>query len=332
MCIIFFGRWKKGLFITFNRDEFYLRETQSLSLIDESFAINNSFSKDILYSKDVPTEGTFFSVNELTGDFCFLLNNGYKNNVYITNTKLKRGHIPLEFCSLLPNNNSEDLYFKDIQKYIDQLSKDDKEYNGYNIIFGNMNLELIYYYTNNKSYIETNIKDFKFPYQFDLSKEGNVFGLSNRSLFETFDKVNYGIEIIKDIISQDIKETKDFINEIFSKVMCNNKKFEKDDTLKDAILQNNKIKKINLTDSHIVDIKTYICSSIFVEDSFKDIIYCNYGSKQSYFLHSDKKGINIFENYGYFHEVSSEDNIITLDKTRYNKGYEQKKYINNINK
>ena len=229
MCIVFFGRNKLGIFITFNRDEFITRETLKLDKIDKSFSKLKNYSENIIYSKDVPSEGTFFAINSKTYDFCFLLNNNFKKKLFNPNNPQKRGEICLNICSISYTINDEKEYIKSIKDFvINKLHPNDNNYNGYNILFGNLIFEKIYYYTNNNEFYsdnkyilnyfnETEIADYnatkyniysnkniKVPYEFDLLNNKIVYCVSNYSLFEVneYDKSIYGIQRITDCISK----------------------------------------------------------------------------------------------------------------------------------
>ena len=116
------------LLIAFNRDEFYRRETLHLKEYG-----------DLVYPLDVPSNGTFFCFNKATGNICVLLNNSFVDNPYVA-VKVKRGHIPIEFCSL---------DYSETPAYIEELEKNKFNYNGFNLIYGNLFKAELFYFSNN---------------------------------------------------------------------------------------------------------------------------------------------------------------------------------------
>lgn len=332
MCIIFFGKNKDGLFITFNRDEYLSRPTERFSKINKSLKENENFDEDIYYSLDTLTNGTFFAINKRTHNFCFLLNHAFLNHTYIANVKRKRGHLPLEYCSLKVNseNSSKDSIDKEVfddsnKEYLNNLIKQDEDYNGYNLICGNLNLERVFYYTNNKElYFEDKITkskklNYELPYEFEITN-GSVYGVSNLALFECFNKVDSGIKQIKEIVNKNYDiNNNEFSNEI-CKVMFDDKVYINKPSTYDKILKDNYKKYceknqvdnisnpkeedcIYLIEINKIPIEIKYCSisSIFVNCFYDNKVLLNYGTRQNYFI----QYYNILNNDKEKKEISS---------------------------
>lgn len=338
MCIIFFGKSKYGLFISFNRDEAILRETNNLQSIDinEYKQSTDYISENIIYSKDIITNGSFMSINQKNSDFCFLLNHPVRSNPYIADKKLKRGMIPLEFCSFNKNLSIEnkDDYKLGVEKYISGLSKNDNEYNGYNIVFGNIKHEMIFYYTNNKEYLNSNIKGYSLPYLFDLSSVGSVFGIGNRSLFEEVTKISYGISLLRERIELSLQSNENELNEndlfkkyLFENIMCCDMKFENNDcieTITDKLISGQKKSRIVIKSfKDYSNLDFYICSSIYVNDNYDERLFYNYGTRQTYLIFKRSEVVDIYESFGVAEKDEKEKELFLIEK---------KKFMNSLQK
>lgn len=299
MCIIFFGKTENGIFLSFNRDEFLSRPTKKLSKIENT---------DIYYSLDELTQGTFFALNEKSKNFCFLLNhNGsLKHNIEIIQ---KRGEIPLKYCKL-ESNSSEKQFNSLNMQFINEIKNN--TYNGYNIIFGNLKFNRIFYYTNNQIYYESDDKlKIQLPYEFEL-KENKVYGVSNLALFQPNNKVDYGIKLIEDSLIKNSKNKKDFnsleicidlYNEV-TKVMFDKTRFYNNNNLEkmNEILNNNIFIGNPLIDKELMDI---FKSAIYVDNKFKNI-YCSYGCRQNYFIYSKNCEINTIDDNHNIDNINNE--------------------------
>lgn len=314
MCIIFFGRNENGLFILFNRDEHLGRESiklEKINLDDFNSDHHNKFSENILYCKDCITNGTFFAINSQTFNFCFLLNHDFLDNI---KRKKRRGIIPLIFCSLDVKNEKD--YSSLVEKvFINNLKIKENEYKGFNLVFGNLKYEKVYYYTNNSL---KNSK-FKYPFEFDLKIKENefpVYGNSNDYLDYPDEKVTFGIDYIHNylnkekIMSIDLKNESEYYNNfyktIYEEVMFNSElkyrsKEEKNlcEEKIEKIISDKKLCSANKYFSNVyeeIDIDNYFANSIFVKSEIRDIITC-YGNRQSYFIQKSNNNIIIREKF-----------------------------------
>ena len=169
LCFIYFTSHpnsKIKFLILFNREEFLKRPAESFGF----HPIDGLKQNYLLYPLDVPTKGTYLSLNTKNGNFSFLLNNSLKSNSYNVNCRLKRGSLPLEFCKLDDQENNWNIFFE-------KLNKDKAEYNGFNIICGNFKNRIVKYYTNNS-------EDIKF------NSENLVKNNYKNVQFGIFDKIN----------------------------------------------------------------------------------------------------------------------------------------------
>eukprot|EP01124_Arcella_intermedia_P012267 TRINITY_DN18607_c0_g1_i1.p1 TRINITY_DN18607_c0_g1~~TRINITY_DN18607_c0_g1_i1.p1 ORF type:complete len:276 (+),score=59.37 TRINITY_DN18607_c0_g1_i1:48-830(+) len=166
MCIVFLSygyHSKYKLVLLVNRDEFLDRPTHPTEFWEGS---------DILGSKDLKSNGLQFGLTK-TGRFAILTN--YRMELNVPPPKYSRGFLVLEF---LRGNQTP-------QEYINHIQPNGADYDGFNLIVGNM--EDIWYYSNR-------LPDLK-PIRLTPSK---IYGLSNHLLDTPWPKVEAG----KDLLSQ----------------------------------------------------------------------------------------------------------------------------------
>lgn len=139
MCITFIAVNKHSKYkfiLLFNREEYFHRETLPIG-----FNYQEEEYKDILFLPiDLQSGGTFLCLNVKNFNFCCLLNIAQEYIPFNPYIKLKRASIPIEFCKQTNTDN--------FQEFFTQLRLNKKDYNGFNILCGNMKTGEIYYDTN----------------------------------------------------------------------------------------------------------------------------------------------------------------------------------------
>ena len=173
MCITFFGfncHTEIKFFLLFNRDEYLNRPTIPIKL----------YEGYLLYSLDEKSGGTFLCVNIKNGNFSCLLNHEFKENPYSATTKFKRGSLPIEFCK----EENFEAFFK-------KLKENQIEYNGFNLLCGNLLLKKMFYFTNNN---QMNDKLIELPIELDLF---NIYSIENTWIFNEIFATLYGKEKLK---------------------------------------------------------------------------------------------------------------------------------------
>ena len=196
MCITFFGfnvHPKIRFFLLFNRDEFLNRPTVPFKIYDDC----------LIYSLDELTGGTFLCFNLKNGNFGCLLNSPFKENPYSSTVKFKRGMLPIEFCK---EENYENFFTK--------LIENKKEYNGFNLLCGNVLKKQLFYFTNNETY---NSKSIMMPISLDPFI---IHSIENTWMFNEIFATKYGKEMIKNILESLCQNTH-FNNEILINSLIN---------------------------------------------------------------------------------------------------------------
>ncbi|MFT6267557.1 MAG: hypothetical protein ACJAVV_000355 [Alphaproteobacteria bacterium] len=158
MCILFIAVKQHPLYpliIAANRDEFHLRPTQTSHFWPKQ--------DDILAGKDLLAGGTWMGINK-KGDLAALTNIRAPGKE--RENALSRGELVTNF--LLPSTNKGD--------YLNNLKNSHFDYNGYNLLFGNITQLQVYNSFDNTS--------------FEL--EEGVYGLSNASLDSPWPKLDVG--------------------------------------------------------------------------------------------------------------------------------------------
>ncbi|MCP3900997.1 MAG: NRDE family protein [Desulfobacteraceae bacterium] len=170
MCLILFGykvSEKYPLVLVANRDEFYQRPTAPMHFWEDR--------PSILAGKDLEQGGTWFGVSK-NGRFAALTN--YRDPSSIKQHAPSRGEIIVDY---LQSNKPEKEYFKSFRQKA-------KTYNGFNLIFGNM--ENLYWFSNLKN-------------SFEKIKPG-IHGISNHFLDTPWPKVASGKKALEKIINEKI--------------------------------------------------------------------------------------------------------------------------------
>jgi uncharacterized protein with NRDE domain len=158
MCILFIAVKQHPLYpliIAANRDEFHDRPTQSSHFWPEH--------KAILAGKDLRAGGTWMGINK-KGDIAALTNIRAPGKE--RSNAVSRGELVTNFLRLLNNKNN----------YLSTLQNTHLDYNGYNLLFGNLTQLQVYNSFDNTA--------------FEL--EEGVYGLSNASLDSPWPKLDIG--------------------------------------------------------------------------------------------------------------------------------------------
>ena len=181
MCLILFS-WKKHenykLILAANRDEFYNRPTLPASFWKEN--------QNILAGKDLTGGGTWMGISK-TGKIAMLTN--YRDLTNLKPNAPSRGHLVSDY--LTENTNSS--------TYLNLIASRDNEYNGYNIIVGDV--DSLHYHSNYKSGREP-------------ISEG-IHGLSNHLLNSPWPKVDTGKQQLSEIIANEKFNSNDLMEILF---------------------------------------------------------------------------------------------------------------------
>jgi uncharacterized protein with NRDE domain len=172
MCLILFAHKahaKYKLIVAANRDEFYARPTLPANYWEEE--------SKILAGKDLEAGGTWLGITT-SGRISLLTN--YRDLTNIKPNAPSRGHLVSEFLKSGANSTA----------YLEEISGNGSEYNGFNIICGN--IDDLYYYGN---------------YQEGVHQiNSGIHGLSNALLETPWPKVVNGKNKLHGVIAeQDIE-------------------------------------------------------------------------------------------------------------------------------
>lgn len=163
MCLIIFA-WDKHsnykLALTANRDEFYDRPAKPAHFWPET--------PDLLAGRDLKAGGTWLGITR-QGKFAAITN--YRDPANIKQEAPSRGELTFNFLK----NDITPL------KYLEKLSSSAKDYNGFNLLVGN--LKELYFYSN----VEGEIK----------ALVPGLYGLSNHLLDTPWPKVEMGKQLFQ---------------------------------------------------------------------------------------------------------------------------------------
>lgn len=278
MCITFIAKNKHKKYkfiILFNRDEFLNRPTFPLGFHNE----DNENKNFLFYPLDSISGGTFFCINIKTGKFGCLLNNNFKNIPYNPYAKLKRADIAIDYCKL--NDEIQ------VEQFILKIDQNKMEYNGFNLLFGNMQQTETYYYTNNT---EENKEINK-----HVNVEGDLIGLCNSHIEDVcsvyYTKIQYGKKRLEEILKN--FETEDeLIEQLFQMMEDDAKLIQKDPN-------------INLKDNNLLfspNLKSYVVSSLYVNHQLENINF-EYGTRHTIIVTLDyEHKLKIFEHCDNIHK------------------------------
>jgi uncharacterized protein with NRDE domain len=274
MCLAFFGvNIKPGIkfLLLFNRDEFFNRETLPLGY---HYVDDPDYKDKLFYSLDVMTKGTFFCINVANGNFCILLNNNFTTNPYNKGLILKRGAIPIDFCKL---DAEESEYIS----FLTVLDSRKNEYNGFNIVCGNMRTGYLYYYTNNSDGNPVPV----------ALQQGQIFAITNSYLFNSNVRAEYGLSLVNKTIEE--VDEPDYLVESLFDVMYDNKRLLEVD-----------LPNYNPSDFNIFNIlpehRRQLVSSVYVNDNFNGF-YMKYGTRHTItILLTESDELKIYEYYDDF--------------------------------
>ena len=285
MCLSFFGININGrikFILLFNRDEYFNRETLPLGYYYD----DQEFRDKLLFPLDIISNGTFLCLNKENGNFCILLNNSGENKPYDPKLTLKRGSIPIEYCKIQTNEYTQ--FFK-------SLEEKKNEYNGYNIICGNMKEGTLYYFSNNTDE----------PCPIEL-QQGEILGITNNSIFSKTEKIEYGKERLSEILKSE--DNIDNIKDSLFALMQDEKKFCDKEILKNIF---------HFEFSNIDrEIKKALLSSIYITDNINNF-YFKFGTRHTICLLLDSQ--NILNIYEYFDEFEEINGVYTIKKREKNK-------------
>jgi uncharacterized protein with NRDE domain len=209
-----------------NRDEFKNRKTQL-----------GSFHEEVLMGKDLKKGGTWMGIN-LHGELALLTN--YRDMSLEKEFFTSRGNITFNFLRSAVEATD----------YLNELELSSKDYNGYNIILGDM--EHLYYYSN-------------ISHEKKLLEPG-VYGLSNAFLDTPWFKVELGKSILTDLLYDELIDVKD----LFS--IINNAELSPEHLLPNTGLKH-AIER-NLSSIH-VDMQEYgtVFKQVILIDKSKQVFY-----------------------------------------------------------
>lgn len=163
MCFLLFAinsHPEYPLILAANRDEYYKRPTQQAGFWKEH--------ADVLAGRDLLQGGTWLGITK-TGRLAALTN--YRAPQDKQDKRPSRGHLVSNY--LLRTESAKD--------YLEELTRIDQQYNGFNLIVGTV--ERLYYYSNKGQQVQT------------LDK--GIFGLSNHLLDTPWPKIQSGKQRFK---------------------------------------------------------------------------------------------------------------------------------------
>lgn len=171
MCTLFIGKKvhsKYKLIFMGNRDEFYKRPTLASHYWSEC--------KDIYGGRDLLSCGSWTAINK-NGRIAFLTN--YRDFSLHKEQAISRGKLVYDFLR------------KDMTsiQYLDELKSKSENYDPYNIIFGD--IHDLYYFNN----VDNSCQRL----------EDGIYGLSNSFLNTPWKKVQFGMEMMQNIVSRDFQ-------------------------------------------------------------------------------------------------------------------------------
>jgi uncharacterized protein with NRDE domain len=167
MCLIFISvnqHPKYKLIVAANRDEFYKRKTAPASFWNDH--------PEILGGRDLEAGGTWMGITK--GGRVSLVTN-YRDLKNINPNALSRGHLVSDY--LAGNEDSE--------SYLKELALHAGDYNGFNLIVGNINA--LRYYSNYQNKI--------------VNLSSGIYGLSNHLLDSPWPKVEKGKREFQSLIN-----------------------------------------------------------------------------------------------------------------------------------
>jgi len=174
MCILFIAlkqHPKYPVIICANRDEFHSRPTQSLHVWP-----NHS----ILAGKDLQAGGTWLGLTQ-SGHFSALTN--FRQPHLIDNTKVSRGDLVLKALST-ENISSNNLTIEN------HLNKNSHLYNGFNLIYGNLDKLFCFDSVNNQQH----------------SMSDGVYSICNGALTDSWPKMTLGEQQLAQLIEDEHDE------------------------------------------------------------------------------------------------------------------------------
>ncbi len=186
MCLIFISlndHPDYKLIVAGNRDEFYNRKTSPAHFWETH--------PDVLAGKDLEAGGTWMGVTK-KGKVSMVTN--YRDLSNIDPQAPSRGHLVSDY--LIEDQRP--------LPYLENISKNGKKYNGFNLIAGNANE--LYYYSNYKNSID--------PIQ------PGIHGLSNHLLDTPWPKVEKGLKKMKEIMQSPRVDAEAILDALYNDVVA----------------------------------------------------------------------------------------------------------------
>ena len=184
--------------LAFNRDEDVTRPYKPVHYWDSN--------PDILAGFDIPSMGTWLGVNTETGNLAFLTNCEYLPWKPISGgIEFSRGYLITHFLELKSGVNKQEEYEAMMGKMLEQK----KCYNGYNLVYTNLNSDCSYYINN---YWEEN-KVVRLP-------ADTSYALTNGVMFNDLYKASTYQNVLGEIISLPDNSLEHTKNRIFQLMTC----------------------------------------------------------------------------------------------------------------
>lgn len=177
MCILFIANKMRDdypLIIAANRDEFYNRPTAPSSYWQSA--------PDVLAGRDLEAGGTWMGVTR-NGKIAALTNVRDPNN--INKNTVSRGELVANW--LMQNTDFQyDRTENERDDYLSHIRRNRHQYNGYNLVYGDVNQLCVYNNVNDTTHAITK----------------GVYGLSNADLVTPWPKVTQGVSALNKYVAQ----------------------------------------------------------------------------------------------------------------------------------
>ena len=174
MCILFIANKMRDdypLIIAANRDEFYVRPTAPSTFWESH--------PHLLAGQDLEANGTWMGVTR-NGKIAALTNVRDPRN--INSNAVSRGELVANWLKQDPGKMERDAQ----SQYSATLEKTRHQFNGYNLLFGNVDALQVYNNVNNSTH----------------SIDTGVYGLSNADIATPWPKVTQGVSALNDYVQQ----------------------------------------------------------------------------------------------------------------------------------
>lgn len=159
------------LIIAANRDEFYVRPTAPSTFWESH--------PHLLAGQDLEANGTWMGVTR-NGKIAALTN--VRDPRSISKNAVSRGELVANWLKQAPTPKG----YSEQSAYLARLEKTRHQYNGYNLLFGDVNALHVYNNVNNSTH----------------SIDTGVYGLSNADIITPWPKVTQGVTALNDYVQQ----------------------------------------------------------------------------------------------------------------------------------